>query len=241
MLQRSIHYCWFGGNPLPKSAIKCINSWKKFFPDYEIKEWNESNYDVRKIPYIAEAYDAKKYAFVSDYARFDILYQYGGVYFDTDVEVIKPFDDILVKGPFMGCEIDGGDKEINVAPGLGIAANPGMGIYKDILDFYLTQHFLNTDGTINTETVVKKTTKLLIEHGLKDIKGIQEVDGITIYPKEYFNPLHDSTGVLSITDNTYSIHWYSKTWLNPKAKLRSKLTRPFHRIFGDDCFERFRK
>lgn len=236
MIPKMIHYCWFGGKPLPKSALKCIDSWKKFFPDYEIKEWNESNYDVRKISYTAEAYDAKKYAFVSDYARFDILNQYGGVYFDTDVEVIKSFDDILVNGSFMGCEIDGGEKEINVAPGLGIAANPGLGIYKDILDFYTTQHFLNADGTINTETVVKKTTTILINHGLKNIKGIQKVDSITIYPREYFNPLHDNTGVLAITDNTHSIHWYSKTWIDPKVKLRSRLTRLFHRYFGEDCF-----
>lgn len=95
MIPKIIHYCWFGGNPLPELAQKCIASWKKFLPDYEIKEWNESNYDVRKIPYIEQAYNAKKYAFVSDYARFDILYQYGGIYFDTDVEVIKPFDEIL--------------------------------------------------------------------------------------------------------------------------------------------------
>ena len=148
MIPKTIHYCWFGGNPLPKLAMKCINSWKKYFPDYTIIEWNEHNYDISKIPYIAEAYKAKKYAFVSDYARFDILYQCGGLYFDTDVEVIKPFDDILSHGPFMGCEIDGGEKEINVAPGLGIAASPGLGIYKHIIDFYATQHFLKDDGSI---------------------------------------------------------------------------------------------
>ena len=106
MLPKTIHYCWFGEAPLPKSAQKCIASWKKFFPDYEIKQWDESNYDVDKIPYISEAYKAKKYAFVSDYARFDILYHFGGIYFDTDVEVIRPFDDILDNSPnFMGCEI----------------------------------------------------------------------------------------------------------------------------------------
>ena len=236
MIPCVIHYCWFGGNPLPKSAVKCINSWKKYFPDYEIKEWNESNYDVRKVPYIAEAYDAKKYAFVSDYARFDILYKYGGLYFDTDVEVIKSFKDILERGPFMGCEIDGGERGINVAPGLGLAASPGLNIYKIILDFYDTQHFINTDGSNNTETVVKKVTRVLMENGLKNQKGIQEVAGVIIYPREYFNPLQDSTGVLSITDNTRSIHWYTKSWLDPKTRLRSKITRPFHRVFGDDCF-----
>ena len=101
MIPKTIHYCWFGGNRLSKLALKCIESWKKFFPDFEIKEWNESNYDIRKIPYIAEAYAAKKFAFVSDYARFDVLYRHGGVYFDTDVEVIKSFDDIDITDPIM--------------------------------------------------------------------------------------------------------------------------------------------
>lgn len=241
MIPRIIHYCWFGGNSLPKSAIKCINSWKKFFPDYEIKEWNETNYNVRKIPYIAEAYDAKKYAFVSDYARFDILYQYGGVYFDTDVEVIKSFEDILERGAFMGCEIDGGEQEINVAPGLGIAAPSGLQLYKKILDYYSSQHFITDNGTMNTETIVKKTTRVLRENGLKNLKGIQIVEGITIYPKEFFNPLQDSTGVLSITENTHSIHWYAKSWIDPKTRFRSKVTRPFHRLFGDNCFDRLKR
>ena len=101
MIPKVIHYCWFGRNPLPPLAIKCIESWKKFLPDYEIKGWNEDNFDVNIIPYTQEAYQAKKYAFVSDYARFWILYKYGGIYFDTDVEVIRPLDDIIARGPFM--------------------------------------------------------------------------------------------------------------------------------------------
>ena len=241
MIPKTIHYCWFGGKPLPKSTVKCINSWKGFFPDYEIIEWNELNYNVRKIPYTSEAYDAKKYAFVSDYARFDILYQYGGVYFDTDVEVIKPFKDILERGSFMGCEIDGGELGINVNPGLGMAANPGMSVYKEILDFYALQHFLNADGSINAETVVKKITRLLLNKGMKNYKGIQKVEGITIYPKDYFNPFQDSTGVLTITKNTRSIHWYTKSWIDPQVRFKSVITRPFHRLFGDNCFDRLKR
>lgn len=237
MIPKVIHYCWFGGNPLPKSAQKCINSWKKYFPDYEIKEWNESNYDVNKIAYISQAYKAKKYAFVSDYARFDIIYNHGGVYFDTDVEVIKPFDDILEKGAFMGCENDGESKEtININPGQGIAAEPGLDIYKEVLEAYSTYKFLNDDGTYNTTTVVRYTTDVLKRNGLQEIKGIQKIGEISIYPKEYFNPLDDATGKVKKTENTYSVHWYSKTWLSKGQILRSKLTRPFHRMFGNDCF-----
>lgn len=241
MIPRIIHYCWFGGNPLPKSALKCINSWKKHFPNYEIKEWNESNYDVNKTEYTAQAYNAKKYAFVSDYARFDILFHFGGIYFDTDVEVIKPFDDILENGAFMGCEIDPCNSEkvnvdIAVNPGLGLAAAPGQPLYQDVLSFYSQEQFLNSNGTYNQETVVRKVTKVLLKRGLKNICGIQKVDNIFIYPKEFFNPLDDSTGVLKITDNTHSIHWYSKTWMSKKNKLRNKITRPIHRLFGENCF-----
>ena len=129
MIPKIIHYCWFGRNPLPELALKCIASWKKYMPDYEIKEWNEDNFDVNIIPYTAEAYAQKKYAFVSDYARFWILYRYGGIYFDTDVEVIRPIDDIIARGNFMGFETDpnpkkGDASEGRVAPGRGPGGVP---------------------------------------------------------------------------------------------------------------------
>lgn len=247
-IPKKIHYCWFGRNPLPKSALKCIQSWEKYFPGYEIIQWNEDNYDVNKIEYTRQAYQAKKYAFVSDYARFDIIYHEGGLYFDTDVEVIKSFDDILINGAFMGCEIDGSDSLEtervhastntggSVNPGLGIAAAPGLGIYKEILDFYATQRFLNKDGSVNHETVVTKTTKILRERGMLNIKGIQKVGEVTIYPKEYFNPMNNNTGVIDMTENTHSIHWYSMSWISPKTRIKSRITRVFHRLFGENCF-----
>ena len=138
MIPKIIHYCWFGRNPLPDSAQKCIASWRKFMPDYEIKAWNEDNFDVNIIPYTQQAYEAKKYAFVSDYARFWILYHEGGLYFDTDVEVVKSFDDILERGAFMGLEIDGTKKGTKVAinPGLGLGAEAGMPIYLEILNVF---------------------------------------------------------------------------------------------------------
>ena len=141
MIPKIIHYCWFGGNPLSELAQKCISSWKKYFPEYEIKEWNESNFNLQCCDYVKEAYEAKKWAFVSDYARFWILYHEGGLYFDTDVEVIKPIDDIINNGAFMGCERTG-NYGLGVNPGLGIGADPGISLYKEILDDYEKSHFI---------------------------------------------------------------------------------------------------
>lgn len=228
-IPKKIHYCWFGRNPLPSSAIKCIETWKKFFPNYEIIEWNEDNYDVHKIKYISEAYNARKYAFVSDYARFDILYQEGGIYFDTDVEVIKSFDDIIQCGGFMGCEKDGisGNESsvITINPGLGLAMAPGTHLYEEILAYYATQHFINQDGSLNEETVVTKTTRILFKHGLKNIKGIQKIEDITIYPKEYFNPFDFDTHELVITDNSRSIHRYDESWKSKGTKRKEAFLR----------------
>ena len=238
MIPKTIHYCWFGRNPLPESALKCIASWRKFFPDYEIIEWNEDNFDVNSIPYTAEAYEAKKYAFVSDYARFKILYEHGGIYFDTDVEVIKSFNDILERGAFMGFELAAPLGAVN--PGLGLGVAPGLGLYNELLKKYAGLTFLNDDGSMNLTTIVKYTTDLLIEHGLQPTDEIQTVAGITVYPKEYFNPLNDNTGTLEITPNTHSIHWYDKTWLEV-SPWRMKLSRFAHRYLGYDISRRIRE
>jgi hypothetical protein len=221
MIPKIIHYCWFGTNPLPGLAQKCIESWKLYFPDYEIKEWNESNYNVHKIAYIDEAYSAKKYAFVSDYARFDILYQYGGIYFDTDVEVIKPFDDILGRGGFMGIESIGkvaAGLGIGCNAGLGIGCNAGLGIVYQILDFYARLHFINSDETYNLHTVVEYVTEILKKNGLKEENAIQCLDGLTVYPIEYFCPISFKTGQMEITENTHSIHHYDGSWLTKHMK-----------------------
>lgn len=220
-----IHYCWFGRNPLPPLALKCIESWKKYCPDYEIKEWNEDNFDIHCCRYVEEAYMMKKWAFVADYARFYVLYQYGGIYFDTDVEVLKPLDPILKKGAFMGCEIDGGQRDICVNPGLGAAVNPGLGILKEILDFYGSLRFIKADGRLNLTTVVQYTTEMLFGHGLQNISGIQNVEGIWIYPTEYFCPKDYATGKTVITDNTYTIHHFDGSWLSKKGRLLYKLRR----------------
>lgn len=230
MIPKIIHYCWFGRNPLPKSAIKCINSWKHFFPDYEIKEWNEDNFNVNIIPYTEEAYKAKKYAFVSDYARFWILYKYGGIYFDTDVEVVKNMDDIISKGSFMGCENDANESVVaNVAPGLGIGSLPNLPIYKEIIKFY---EQLNIEKSLNKEcpeTVVTITTRILKKYGLLPTNQIQRICNILIYPKEYFCPLDYTTGNLTITNNTYSIHHYTASWLPKSIKFKNYIKKTLYK------------
>lgn len=233
MIPKIIHYCWFGGNPLPESALKCIESWKKYLPDYEIKQWDEDNFDINAIEYIKDAYKEKKYAFVSDYARFWILYNFGGLYFDTDVEIIKPMNDIIEAGPFFGAEIDGNLKKgtfPKIAPGLCIGAEEAMPLFKTILEKYADLNFYGEDGTFNKYTMIPLVTDLLIAAGMKTGKDIQHVAGIDLYPSEYFNPLDIATGVLNITQNTRSIHWFMASWLPPQPKWKKKAKQMVRRI-----------
>ncbi len=233
MIPKKIHYCWFGGNPLPELALKCIESWRKFLPDYEIIEWNEQNYDVHKIPYISQAYNAKKYAFVSDYARFDILYEHGGLYFDTDVEVIKELDEILAKGPFAGVEVPG-----KLAAGLGLAIPAASPIYKEILDSYQASSFLLDDGSLNLYTVVDRVSEIFYKYGFNTDEKIQCVSNIFIYPSEYFCPKNVQTGILNITDNTYTIHHYDASWIEDwqkKVQIKKYL---IYEKFGNNNFSK---
>ena len=237
MIPKIIHYCWFGGKPLPEDALKCIESWRKFCPDYRIVEWNESNTDLESCDYVKEAYQAKKWAFVSDFVRFQVLFDNGGVYFDTDVELLKPIDSIIEKGPFMGIEsypgaYIGNDSSMVVAPGLGIAADAGNPFYGEVLDHYRSVHFIDGDGTMNMDTVGMHVTGLLIAHGLKPENTFQTVCGINIYPKEYFNPLNANSGRLEITGNTVSIHHYAGTWVSAKTKTRDRVFQFIYRVFG---------
>lgn len=238
MIPKVIHYCWFGGKPLPPLAEKCIASWKKFLPDYEIKRWDESNFNVNIIPYTAEAYQAKKYAFVSDYARFWILYKYGGIYFDTDVELIRPIDDIISKGPFMGCEcyLSGMAISLNhesevgsgVNPGLGMGVTCGPSLFNELLNIYAKLSFKRNKEGLPNLTVVDITSNLLHKKGLQDSNCIQFVDGVFVYPAEYFNPINVITKRIKITENTRSIHHYMASWIKEsKLEQIKKILRPF--------------
>ena len=238
-IPKIIHYCWFGKHPLPESALRCIESWKKFCPDYEIRRWDESNYDVSACAYIQEAYAAGKWAFVSDYARFDILHSHGGVYFDTDVEMIGPINDILSRGPYMGAEQNKTD--VLVAPGLGMASGPEHPIFKRILSDYQNMHFLKPDGTYNQTTVVKYTTDILREYGLTNSADMQRVAGIWIYPWDYFCPMEYSTGKLTITPNTRTIHHYTASWFTKEEQAARRVTLKAAMLLGEKAGRRFGK
>ena len=234
MIPKKIHYCWFGGNPLPESAQECIASWRKYLPGYEIIEWNESNFDVNTIRYTAQAYQARKYAFVSDYARFKILYDHGGLYFDTDVEIIAPLDGILRQGAFMGIEKSKATAKKNpsgwvgINPGLGIGAEKGNVLYGAILAKYAAMEF-----DLNGGTVVRHTTDVLTAFGFDGKNNIQTVGNVTIYPDDYFCPMDSTTGLLSVTSNTVSIHHYTCSWMDQKSisfrlhLLKNRLIRIF--------------
>ncbi len=219
MIPKVIHYCWFGHNELPPLAKKCIASWQKFLPDYEIKEWNEDNFDVNSIPYTAQAYKHKKYAFVSDYARFKILYEYGGIYFDTDVEVIKPINDIIEKGAFMGLEIDiqnASEEDMfnSVNPGLGFAVPKQHPFIREMLGIYEKQDKLDQNISIT-----RFTSELLLKKGFAPKEGlITSIAGINIYPRTFFNPFSRKTYSTEITKDTRSIHHYASSWISKRQR-----------------------
>ena len=241
MIPKTIHYCWFGRGELPALAVKCIDSWKKFFPDYEIREWNEDNFDVKIIPYTADAYKAGKYAFVSDYVRFWVLYNYGGVYFDTDVEVIRPMDDVIERGPFMGFELIDSNGRYAIAPGLGLAAEPGMPLYREILERYENLPYFLENGERPPVSMIPLVTDMLKQRGLKGDGSLEHVAGIDVYPPEWFNPFDDATGRLKKTENTRTIHWYAKSWLPTDPAWLVSLKRIVRRVLGRNVFVNMKK
>lgn len=213
-IPKIIHYFWFGNKPKPQLILDCIESWRRFFPDWEIKEWNEHNYDINKCDYIREAYNLKKWAFVSDYARCDILYQYGGVYFDTDVEVLKEFPDYLWKTiAFCGVESTG-----TVNPGLVFCCPPKFWLMGDMLDSYNKSHFTFDRDINKVITINKRVTEILIEKGYKIKDSYQCIEGLAIYPCEYFCAFDQMIREPNITNNTITYHHYASSWSNHKFK-----------------------
>lgn len=235
MIPKIIHYCWFGRGEKPKLAKKCVASWKKRCPDYEIVEWNEDNFDISAYPYAKFCYEQKKWAFLSDYIRLVVVEQHGGIYFDTDVELLKSLDDLLHHKAFYGFE---NNSHVNTGQGFGSEAHhPAV---QAMLEQY-RQLKPDEQGRYPVIGCPILNTQALLPFGLQLNGQRQTVAGVEIYPAEYFNPYESTTGRLNKTKNTMSVHWYSGSWMSKGTVLRSKITKPLHRVFGEDCFEKFKK
>ena len=209
-IPKHIHYCWFGSNPIPPHLEACIVSWQKYCPDYVITRWDERNYDISKNLYMKQAYEEKKWAFVPDYARLDIIYNYGGVYFDTDVELLKSIDDLLYDEMFCGFE-----SHDFIALGLGFGAIRHHFFIEKLLDKYNDIKFINDDGTLNMIGSPIYQTEVFREYGFNIDNTQQKKDGIMIYPCEVLCPI-TTVGMDCFTENTYSIHHYDASWVEKK-------------------------
>lgn len=232
MIPQKIHYCWFGRNPKPKLAEKCIASWRKFCPDYEIIEWNEDNFDVNMNGYTRMCIEQKKYAFLSDYVRLLVVAEHGGVYFDTDVELIKSIDTLLENDAFYCFETPE-----YVASGLGFGSVAGG----ETIQAMLAEYDYLLDGCNGVVGCPKLNTSALVKLGLRQDGATQQVADAMVLSSDYMNPFNPATGVTRKTKSTISIHWYSAACLSPWRRLRTRIMRPLHRIFGVDAFKRFRK
>jgi len=227
MIPKIIHYCWFGKNPIPSVVKVCMNSWRKYCPDYQIIEWNESNFDVFDCPYSTQAYEAKMWAFVSDYARIKILYEHGGIYMDTDVELLKNIDPLLDNKAFMGFET-----KLVVNSGLITGSEPKLPIMDKLIEEYQISKFKLEDGSLNLTSCVEYQTTLLQRYGLVKENKIQNVEGIKIYPIAYFSPLNHYTGAVNIKEETYSIHRYEGTWVSETTRYGYKLKWKYMNKYG---------
>lgn len=230
MIPKVVHYCWFGRGEKPELAKKCIASWKTFLPDYEIKEWNEDNFDINCNQYVKEAYESRKFAFVTDYVRLFAIYTEGGVYMDTDVEVLKTFDPFLHHHAFSGFETDG-----NVPTGM-MAAEKGSVWAKELLDMYDNRKFIMADGSFDMTTNTTVITKYMLGKGLVLNNRYQDFPGLcTMYPAEFFCPKDHRTGKIKCTHNTVCIHHFAGTWLehNFFSDLRHNSKVFFVKLFGE--------
>ena len=224
-IPKVIHYCWFGDKELSEKEKKCIESWERIMPDYKIVRWDNSNYDFNKCNFVREAAENKKWAFVSDYARLDIIYNNGGIYLDTDVEIIKSFDDLLECDAFFGFE-----NFEYVANGLGFGARKNNKIILENLNCYNNIHF--DEEHLNEISCPKITTGILLKHGLVLNNSFQVFDNVCIYPIDYFFLLFYYTGEIKITSNTHSIHHYSMSWLSKRDKKWLKFSRKLSKYVG---------
>lgn len=234
-MEKKIHYIWLGGKKKPRVVRKCISSWKKHMPDWEIKEWNETNLDLDINPFCRQAYDAKKYAFAADVLRFDILYKEGGLYFDTDVKAIKDFTPLAKKNIcFSGYEISG-----KINPGLVLyCPNKHESILSEVLDIYNNSSFVNEDGSYNLRVVGDYLFDVLRNKNKKRIDDIDYYEDFVVYPAAYFAPRDDIHRTNLICGKTYSIHLYAATWTPVKRKIIIFFKRLIYDLLGANCVDK---
>lgn len=236
MIPKIVHYCWFGKGEKPDKVKECIQSWKDKLPDYEIIEWNEENFDINALKYTKDAYEARKFAFVSDVARVKALYEFGGIYFDTDVEVLKDFDDsILEKDCVLGFE------EGNYIATSFMACKPNHTLMKDFYNLYLNLDFYDEKGQIISGTNVTKLTNMLVYKGLVRNNEYQEIEDISIYPQEYFSPYDYGNCVYKITEKSICVHHFIVSWMSKKEMIKKKIKKIIVPIIGIDKMNSIRK
>lgn len=214
MIPRKIHYCWFGGNPLPDDVQNYIKGWRQICPDFEIVCWDENNFDINSVPYVKEAYENKKWAFITDYVRLYALYHHGGIYMDTDVELLRPIDCFLQEEAFSGFE-----SETTVPTGI-MASEPKQRVIGDLLKDYDGRHFVNEKGELDLSTNVEAITRYFMKNGLLLNNQKQTVNGFTMYPHDYFCPKNSRTLKIELTENSYTIHHFAGSWVESGTKFR---------------------
>lgn len=227
MIPQIIHYCWFGGKEKPDSVIKCMESWTKYCPDYDIKEWNESNFDIHENDYCREAYEAKKWAFVADMARLVVLEKYGGIYMDTDVEAVMPFDNLLTYGAFMCFE-----KRDSVSIGT-LGVEKGNPIIADFLTPDNNRHFVREDGSYDLTTNLKFITPVLTGKYHLVLNGQKQVlpHDVLVLPMESFIAKDGMTGWIMADESTYAIHHYAASWYDGDTRRYGELHRKYARLY----------
>lgn len=236
MIPKIIHYCWFGKGEKPAKVKECINTWKMILSDYQIIEWNEDNFDINQLSYTKDAYEAKKYAFVSDVARVKALYDYGGIYLDTDVLVYKTFDSILEHNCVLGFE-----QENYVATSF-MACEKNHSLMQEFCLLYNNISFYDEKGNIISGTNVSKLTDLLMDKGLSRNNLYQELsDGIIIYPQEYFSPYDYGNCIRQNTENTICEHLFLVSWMSKSTIIKKMIKKVLVKIIGKDGLNQLRK
>lgn len=228
MIPKIINYCWFGGKPLPQSVKHNIETWEKFCPEYQIVQWNEKNFDINKFNFSQQAYDRGKWAFVSDVARLEIVYENGGIYLDTDVELLQSLDDFLKFSCFLACE-----DEFSINTGLGFGAERHNSFLKENLDSYKNINFLDSNGNENLITCVEITTGILARRGFKATNQVQQIQNSVIFPTDFFCPQRYGSEKVNIQPNTVSWHHYDSTWTGVSKPGRFIVLKKMVRFYVD--------